>query len=314
MPVIVFIFSILVVLLLALVLYTYRWNILNPNRSGKVKIDNLERTFIYHIPKNLKPNPKLIMVYHGSRLKAYMMQILTGHGFDIMADINKNAIIVYPQGYEEQWNDCRAKAPYNANKLNLDDVGFTDAVIDYFKVNYKINDQTIYAIGYSNGGGMVSRLANEKPGLFKALAIICSNIPVDENNKCRLKQKPLSLIYFVGEQDPIVKYGGGESFVKGKSFGFSQSVEESLSYWLKANECNNTSKKLAEFRNSQGELTALQTNYRSVVTSKTISFVKILDGGHTIPNFQFRIPIKILGNMNGEVNAPELIWDFFESN
>lgn len=39
-------------------------HIVNPNKDGSFLIDNLQRTFIYHVPKNLKPNPKLIVVYH----------------------------------------------------------------------------------------------------------------------------------------------------------------------------------------------------------------------------------------------------------
>jgi len=305
------ILTILTILFIALFFYAYRWNILNPNKSGSIKVENLDRTFIYHVPKILKPNPKLIIVYHGSTLKAFMMQIFSGHEFDLLADKSENTIIVYPQGYKEQWNDCRKNAPYDANKLNIDDVTFTEQIIAYFKSKYQINEKGIFAVGYSNGGGMVTRLAYTLPDIFKSYAIISNNLPVAENCICNEVQKPVSIIYFSGVKDHIVPFDGGEAFVNGISYGFGQSTEQTLKHWLSASFCHSTASYHKDFKNKNGDITAIQTNYNSTSTSKKITFVKLLDGGHTIPNRNFRIPIKALGNMNAEVDAPQLIWGFF---
>ncbi len=105
-----------------------------------------------------------------------MMQIFTGHEFDLAADKNQNAIIAYPQWYKGNWNDCRKLAPYPAKQLNLDDVGFTEQIISYFKTNYEIDANEIYSVGYSNGGQMVMKLANLKPEWFKGFDIISANI------------------------------------------------------------------------------------------------------------------------------------------
>lgn len=120
------------VLLSGLLIYTYRWNLVHPLKKETIMIDGLERKFVYHVPAKLKPHPKLIIAYHGTAMPANLMQIFTGHEFDLLADEEQNAIIVYPQGYKNNWNDCRINAPFPAKQLNLDDVGFTGKIINFF--------------------------------------------------------------------------------------------------------------------------------------------------------------------------------------
>jgi len=76
------------------------------------------------------------------------MQLLTEQEFDRLADNSQDAIIVYPQGYEKSWNDCRPIANTPAKKLNLDDVGLTEKIIACFQDNYQINSKEIYAVGF----------------------------------------------------------------------------------------------------------------------------------------------------------------------
>lgn len=302
----------LLVLFLALYLYTYRWNILNPNKSDSIMIDGIERTFIYHVPKNIQENPKLVIVYHGSNMKAFMMQIFTGHEFDLSADEDKDAIIVYPQGFKNNWNDCRKNAPFPAKILNIDDISFTENMITYFKKKYQIDSTNVFAIGFSNGGQMVMKLANTRPLLFKGFAVISANRPTADNNECADKQEPVSMIYFSGQKDPIVPFNGGRTILDGKDLGKVISSKENSLYFINAAECNITSNSIHKFANNDKKYTAEQTDYISSITHKKVSYVEILDGGHTIPNANFRIPISKIGHMNKEVDAPRIIWNFFK--
>lgn len=293
-----------VVAIAALFLYTYRWNILHPNQSYSLKIDGYDRTFIYHTPKHIHKNPKLIIVYHGSGLKSFMMQIFTGHEFDLLADKTRDAIIVYPQGYRHNWNDCRKNAPFAAKKLNMDDVTFTKEIIQYFKTNYQIDTAQVYAVGYSNGGQMAFRLAATIPGLFNAYAAIGSTLPAPENNLCSGPQQPVSMLLINGQQDGIVPYNGGEIILNGESYGMAESAPSTAEYWRAA--AGATQISTQDYGN-----TAIQTNYYNKMNHKKVSFVNIKDGGHNIPNRNFRIYIAKLGYMNKDVDAPAVIWDFF---
>ena len=42
-------------------------------------------------------------------------------------------IVLYPDGYKNNWNDCRKDAPFAANKENVDDVGFLRALVEQYR-------------------------------------------------------------------------------------------------------------------------------------------------------------------------------------
>lgn len=306
------ILSILAIFIISLFIYIYRWNIVNPNKSGFVIIDNLQRTFVYHVPKKLNNKPKLIIVYHGSKMKAFVMQIFTGHEFDELADLDENTIIVYPQGYKNNWNDCRKQAPFPAKQLNVDDVRFTEQIISFFKKEYQIDTAHIFAVGFSNGGQMTMKLAKQKPEWFKGFAVISANLPTESNNECIDSKKPVSLLLMNGTNDPISPYEGGEVTLDGQSFGSVLSTEQNLQHWLNVSDCDLLEKVTTQFpQNKTGDnITAIQKKYLSPGNNKEISFIKVINGGHTIPNRNFRIPIKKMGEMNKDIDGPKVIWDF----
>jgi len=297
------IFVTIATLLVCLFFYTYRWNLIHPNHSGTIHIDGYERSFIYHVPKNVQPDPKLIIVYHGSGLKPFLMQIFTGHEFDLLADDSGEAIIVYPQGYGGNWNDCRKKAPVPAKKLNIDDVKFTEQLIGYFKRAYQANN--VYGVGYSNGGTMVFRLAAERPDLFTAFATISANLPTDDNNLNPAVKTPVSIISIFGSKDPIVPFEGGRIVLDKRDWGTVKSAAETVAFWKQVNQGELVSEE------KTGPVT--RKTYYSQTTRKKLLYIGIDNGGHTIPNRRFRIPIKKLGPMSGEVDAPAEIWEFFKS-
>lgn len=302
------------ILFFAAVLTIFCWRqIKNPAKEGSFVIDSLQRTFIYHVPNNLKPNPKLVIVYHGTGMKPWMMQMFSGHGFDRLSDKSQDAIIVYPQGYEKSWNDCRKIGDTPSKKLNVNDEGFTEMIIDYFQDRYQINSKEIYAVGFSNGGQFLMRLMNNNPQLFKGFAILNAQLPYENETQCNNLQSPVSLIVFNGMKDPIIPFDGGEVLLKGKSYGHVYSAETSLKSWLAAAACDTIPTSFHSFKNKSGEVSAVQENFSSNATEKKVSFVKIRNGGHQIPNKRFRIGIPTMGYVNKEVDAPKLIWDFFES-
>ncbi|MDJ1468394.1 alpha/beta hydrolase family esterase [Xanthocytophaga flava] len=292
-------------------LYAYRWNLVNPLKKATLTIGNFERTFVYHVPRQVSSHPKLIIAYHGTGMWASLMQVFTGHEFDEQADMTKDAIIVYPQGYESNWNDCRKTAPYPAKQLQIDDVGFTEQIIAFFSNGYQIDKKEVYAVGFSNGGTMVMKLARQHPEWFKGFAVIGSNMPAASNDDCEDIGQPVSMLFVSGENDPIVPYQGGEIILDGKNFGLVKSVEETVAHWLTISQCLSDKYKSSSFPNTNP--TVFRKDYMAPVTEKRICFIRIANGGHTISNRNFRIPIKKMGYMNTDVDVPVLIWEFFMS-
>ena len=143
------------------------------------------------------------------------MQVLTGGQFDKLADQYKDIIVVYPQGYGRYWNDCRKSATFVTRKLNVDDVAFFDSMVKYFKDNYAIDEQNVFATGYSNGAQMCFKLAKERPGIFKGFAAVAANLPAVANDECIQTNRPVSMLLLNGTADPINPYNGGRGWKQG---------------------------------------------------------------------------------------------------
>ena len=91
------------------------------------------------------------------------------------------------------------------------------------------------------------------------------------------------------------------------------STEQNLKHWLTVSNCDAVETFTTRFPTNEEEVdvTVVQKTSISPTTGKQISFIKLINGGHTIPNRNFRIPIKQMGNLNKDVDAPKLIWDLF---
>ncbi len=113
-------------------------------------------------------------------------------------------LLVYPDGYKKFWNECRKTASSEANIENIDEMVFFDAMINYFKMNYRINDRQVFAIGTSGGGHMVYKLALLTRGKFRAITAIIANLPDDENMDCAGVNAPLPVMVINGTDDPVI--------------------------------------------------------------------------------------------------------------
>ena len=288
----------------------------SPLQSVHLTVNNLKRTFLFYVPKHVVQAPKLIFVLHGSGMEAKGMQVLTGGQFDELADEYRDIIVVYPQGYGRYWNDCRTSATFDARKLNVDDVAFFESMVKYFKVNYAIDEQEVFATGYSNGAQMCFKLAKERPRVFKGFAAVAANLPVETNDDCVQASQPVSMLLLNGTADPINPYNGG--MVKagdGKKRGEVMSTNQTLQCWLALDKGDTTSQKVYEFPdvNESDKSTAVEYTYECVQTGKKVVLIKVINGGHIFMNAGFHLWPRAFGNVNKDISAPQIIVEFFRS-
>lgn len=84
------------------------------------------------------------------------MRAFSGNVFDELVQ-ERGFVVVYPNGYKGHWNDARVSSNFPTRKANIDDVGFTKALIDEMSAKHSIDANKVYIAGYSNGGQMVIR-------------------------------------------------------------------------------------------------------------------------------------------------------------
>ena len=281
-----------------------------------VKIGNIFRSYKAFIPNDVVTQPKLVFVLHGSTMTTDRMIKVTGNEFNSDHNPSKSRIVVYPQGFENYWNDCRKSATYSTNILNIKEVDFFKTLIAGFEKNYNVDKNEIYVVGWSNGGHMVYKLAKENPSLFKGFAVVNANLPVESNNDCFSKKEPVSILIANGTADSINPYDGGKIvFGDGKNRGSVISTMETIDYWKNVADCKafiETKREVPDLDKSDSSTVTIY-DYLCEKNKKKIELIEITNGGHHIPNPNFNEWAEYLGNLNRDINLPLLILEFFDS-
>ncbi len=280
--------------------------------SDSLTINNTTRHFQWYQPKSLKKITTVLFVIHGSKSDGATIRKQTSYEFDKLAD-EKGFIVVYPTGFFNHWNDCRASADYKANVDNIDDISFLKEIEQNISKKLGTPFNYRFATGHSNGGQFCYKLALEAPDWIDGIAPMSANLPIDDNLDCNKSETFVPVVLINGSDDKFNPYDGGLVEIFGNvSRGTVLSTEETIKYWTN----------LKGYKNSPNIITLpdTDTNDKSTVEQYTweveekseVILYKVVGGGHTIPHPKGSYP-RILGNTNHDVNASELIWNFFEN-
>jgi polyhydroxybutyrate depolymerase len=238
------------------------------------------------------------------------MREATAHRFDQLAD-EQGLIVVYPDGYERHWNDCRKIAHYSARTRNIDDLGFLRALVEHLRVTYGADARRVYVVGYSNGGQMAFRLALEAPDLLAGIAAVAANLPAPENMDCQASGRPVPVLLLNGTADPINPYEGGEVTIFGHgNRGRVLSSADSAAWIAKL---DGAEPEVVAQRLPSSQPADKGWAERSVWKAPSgmeVGLYTIHGGGHTLPQPQAHYPPQ-LGNTYTGIDGPLEIWRFF---
>ncbi len=172
--------------------------------------DGLDRTWLMHVPPGVGGRVPLVFSFHGLRTTAALQRYISE--MDPAADAH-GYVVVYPEGtgpsLDESWNagNCCESAAQN----DVDDVGFTLAILDRLRAPLCVDARRVYAAGLSNGGHMVYRLACEAADTFAAVASVAG---VETTFPCT-PSRPISLLHIHGDANPVVNYTFGIDGIHG---------------------------------------------------------------------------------------------------
>ncbi len=258
--------------------------------------DGIERTYVLHIPASYdatRPTP-LVLAFHGIALDAEEMIRISG--LSEQADTS-GFIVAYPNGTggNKSWNGghCCGEAAKN----NVDDVGFTRALIDELTASLNIDPQRVYATGFSNGAIMVYRLACELSDRIAAIGPVSATQILDDQQACH-PARSVPIIHFHGTADRLNPYDGGTT-----SAGFEYvPVQDAIGFWAGQNTCP-TQPQSATSGNIQHDV------YAPCAEGTAVELYTVLDGEHAWPGGEAVSPQ--VGEPTMEISATPLMWEFF---
>jgi polyhydroxybutyrate depolymerase len=270
------------------------------------------RHYVVHQPPGVgaaAPAP-VVLVLHGAGGTAAWTLDETGladaadrEGFVLVLPEGERPDPSRPPGFlhnAQTWNDG---APYSLpEKPKPDDVAFIAAVVDDVGRRFAVDARCIYLTGFSNGAGMAFRVGAELPGRFAALAPVAGHCWVERPRP----EPPLSTVYIVGDEDPLVPLGGGETIWPwGGCVVVKPPVAQTLRRWAEALGCP---PEPAEVRHQDGVRTGVYGPGRG--GAAFVSHV-VAGLGHHWPGGRGQLSRRLAGSPSDRLRANDVIWDFF---
>jgi len=255
--------------------------------------DGLQRSYILYVPSSYSPegSAPLVINFHGYTSNADD-QMYYGD-FRKIAD-TAGFLLVHPMGTL----DGQGQPYWNANwGGTVDDISFTEALIDSLASEYNVDLNRVYSTGMSNGGFMSYTLACELSNRIAAIASVTGTMNLNQSLTCN-PQHSMPVMEIHGTADSTVPYDGNSSM---------ESIDNTLDYWVSFNQCDTPAiiANVPDINVFDG-CTAEHHVYQNGDNGVEVEHYKIIDGAHTWPG----APIAN-GTTNYDIDASLKIWEFF---
>jgi polyhydroxybutyrate depolymerase len=279
-------------------------------QRGSLRVGERQRSYAFYVPAKVASPPPLLLALHGSMGNATQMRRVSAYRFEQLAD-EHGFILVYPEGYEGHWNDCRRKGPFAAKQLGIDDVAFMRALVAHFRSTHAVDSARVFAVGISNGAHFSYRLALEAPELVRAVAAVAASLPTEDNFDCTPAKGAVSVL-INGTEDPINPFQGGRVTI----FGFGDrgtvlSTRESASYFARRNGIAGAPIVEQLSQKGSARTSVERTHWRSATGADVVLYT-VHGGGHTLPQPHPSAP-RLLGRTDRALDGAAEIWRFFST-
>ncbi|WP_326609827.1 alpha/beta hydrolase-fold protein [Streptomyces scopuliridis] len=257
--------------------------------SHTISSGGRDRTYQLHLPAGYaeKRDWPVILAFHGRGN--------TGAGTEEFSKLSTlPAVVVYPDGVIGTGDGDRQAwqgAPYAA--AGVDDVRFTEDLLDRLESTLCLDERRVYATGKSNGAGFVSTLlACRMADRIAAIAPVAAALyPTGE--PCE-PSRPVPVIEFHGTGDVTIPYAGDAD--RGLP-----AIQDWLAEWAERNGCASR----ARDRVTEPDITVAR--WRGCDRGAEVRHVAVTDGGHTWPGAD---SYSGGGYTTQTIEAHEVMWQF----
>jgi polyhydroxybutyrate depolymerase len=277
--------------------------------------DGIERSYLLYVPEGYdgQEDWPLVMVFHGFRIDGrFQMEVSQ---MNPVADKEK-FLIAYPEGLPvlypltgEIGTGWIIPGAWEREE-HQDDVGFVSKVIDDVNDQYNIDLARVHATGWSNGSHFSFYLACELSDRVASAGGVGGHMTYAQLSSCNT-ERPVSTILIHGTDDILVPYEGIPDLYP--------PIPTTPEYWVSQNNCS-SEPIVTELPNinTEDNSTITRYEYTNCDGETEMDFYVMNDGGHTWPMGGWpesevwgNVWPAFLGPVNQDINASEVIWEFF---
>jgi polyhydroxybutyrate depolymerase len=252
-------------------------------------IDDVARAYGLYVPTTYdgRTAAPLVVVFHGVGQTADDIAEYTG--FNDLAN-EQGLVVAYPEAVpDSRWNAAQTLDA-------ADDVGFASGLLDALETQLCIDEQTIFVVGYSDGGGMAQRLTCVEPERIRALGTVAATYV-----GCRA---PVPWVGFHGMDDMLAPFEAGDIAAQ-LGGGASLPARRVLSDWSRELGCD-----ALGVISRPADNVELTTFPQCVLGEGEAQLYAIIGGGHTWPGAADRPGA---GATSQEIDGTLTLWEFFEA-
>ncbi|MGB1241018.1 MAG: T9SS type A sorting domain-containing protein [Chitinophagales bacterium] len=261
--------------------------------NGTLTHDNLEREYILYVPANYSSESSVPLLFNFHGYTSNANEQMWYGDFRPIAD-TAGFLIVHPMGTLDATGTTHFNVGWGGS--SVDDVGFTEVLLDKIAAEYNIDLKRIYSTGMSNGGFMSYHLACNLSDKIAAIASVTGSMSYLTFDNCN-PQHPTPVLQIHGTEDGTVPYDGA---------AFAKPIEEVVDYWVNFNNCNPNSITTTLPDISANDLSTVEHFlYEGGDNNVATEFFKITGGGHTWAGTFFTS-----AGTNHDINASLEVWSF----
>lgn len=222
------------------------------------------------------------------------MTNFSGIGMNLVAD-TANFICVFPEAVNDAnfgtaWNSGAGAFGIYPNST-VNDLDFIRCLMDTISSYYNINQNRIYAFGFSMGAFMANRIVCQMPNKVAAIASVAGTI--GSGYTCA-PSKVVPVCHFHGTADATISYTNNT---------FGMNPEPMVNYWVNNNSCATTP--------------TMTTLPDVVADGYNIEHFKYKDGNNAASEVEFykvyNAPHTWLFEPNNDISYTKEIWKFFRN-
>ena len=275
----------------------------------------LRRSYLVHVPPQAAARRALpvVLSFHGGGSNAQVMRSYTR--MDPAAD-RDGYIAVYPNGSSGYggrfltWNAGNCCGP--AAALQIDDVGFTHALLDDLATRIAYDRRRVYATGLSNGAMMAYRFAAEASERVAAVAGVAGAMALPRI----APRRPIPVLHIHSTHDHIARFDGGlatpTALLDTRMFHIP--VEDMLRRWLDHDGCPLKPSRVETIAGEPGTPdethSAIRRVYSPCREDVEVVLLQLYGAGHVWPGGVRDYNPQLLGIGTAVVDANAEIWRF----